>query len=910
MFKNFRIWITLFMFLGLASGFVFAQSRVTGIIQGKITEEEGGALPGVSVTVSSPSLMGTRSMVTDSDGRYRVPALPTGSYTVDVTLQGFVPVKKTNIEVHAGVTATVDFVLEPAKIEEEITVTGQAPIIDVTDSSLSKTFITKDVLEKLPTARDPYELLNLAPGVAYEPSWWGVPGMSAYGGGVYTGNSYQIDGVEIMDAYFGGGTYTMRIDYNVIEESQIIALGAPAEYGNFTGAIVNLITKSGGNTLSGDAQLFVRGKTWQDDNIDKTDPKWSLIPESPLNNLFQASTHLGGPIFKDKLWFFLGYEYYKSTTEMESLDKSSPMTWPKYFAKLSFQPTDKDRLTGFFEYHNRTTRRGVLSPTWEDVANFDYIHNVWIGSLSFLHTFSLSTILELKFAGHYKTEDVLPSSGDTSRSGHIDLITGEVTRNGWAEVHWPESRFTGSAALSHNVSNFLGGSHDFKFGAKAERSWIGNSGQSNGGVVYYDLNHEPYQATNFTWRMGGVIWRYSFYAQDDWKIGESLVINPGLRFNIYRGSIPDLQDKLVYTPTALEPRIGFVWDIFKTHKTVLKAHYGRYYEGTKCYYIARLTPKPDQTWYSVGPDWSSLTPLYTVSGASLYSMDPETKAPSMDQVVAGVEQVIGKDFSASVSLIYKKWRNFIESVNTTALFEPISITDPETGQIYTVYNQLNPGQDHYYITNPKKGKNIGAAYPDIVGVTPWRSYKGIQFTINKRFSNNWQFYASYVYSREEGTYSNFHTEHQSFEMAGSSIYWDPTNQINLKGRSVISPPHVLKIQGTYIFPLDISLSASYSYTSGRTWTRNLLVTSVNQSSPYLMTEPMGSRRLPAASNLDLRVEKLVRYKNFRLSLMLDIFNVFNQGRETILRDVVGPLFGMALGVNAPRAYRAGVRVWF
>ena len=392
-------------------------------------------------------------------------------------------------------------------------------------------------------------------------------------------------------------------------------------------------------------------------------------------------------------------------------------------------------------------------------------------------------------------------------------------------------------------------------------------------------------------------WRISFYAKDDWKIGESFVFNPGLRFDIYRGSIPDLpqSDKTVYKPTGLEPRLGFVWDIFKTHNTVLKAHYGRYYEGTKTYYIDKMTPASDLIYYSVGPNWSSLTPLYTIPGQDLYSIDPNIKQPSMDQIVAGVEQVIAKDLSASVSLIYRKWKNFVESVNTTATFEAVPFTDPETGQVYTVYNQTNPGQDHYYITNPEAGKDIGAADPNIVMVTPERSYKGIQFIINKRFSKNWQFYASYVYSREEGTYSNLYTAHQSFEMNQSTIYWDPTNQVNIKGRSAISPPHVLKIQGTYVFPLDISLSAFYSYFSGGTWTRCLLIDSVDQGTkPYLLTEPIGSRRLPATNNLDLRVEKSLRHRNFRLSLMLDMFNIFNQGVETSVQDIVGPLFGMPL----------------
>ena len=248
--------------------------------------------------------MGTRTVVTDYEGRYRILVLPTGIYSVEVSLQGFASSKKTDVEVHAGTTATVDITLIPAKIEKEIIVTGQAPLVDVTDSSLAKTFLTKDMLENLPTAQDTYKLLSLAPGVATETLWGTDFYMSAYGSGGSSGNSFQIDGVELSDAWYGGGTYTSRIDYNSIEETQIISLGAPAEYGGFTGAVINVITKSGGNNLSGDVQLLAYGKTWQGNNINQNDPKWSLIPEAPSSNLIDASAHLGGPILKDKLWFF------------------------------------------------------------------------------------------------------------------------------------------------------------------------------------------------------------------------------------------------------------------------------------------------------------------------------------------------------------------------------------------------------------------------------------------------------------------------------------------------------------------------------------------------------------------------------------------------------------------------------
>ena len=130
---------------------------------------------------------------------------------------------KAGIVLHAGMTATVDMVLGVSKIEKEVKVVAEALLIDITDASLSKTYVTQEMLQNLPTSQDTLELLNLAPGIV---------DLSAYGGGDLTGNSTQIDGVDVTDARFGGGNFTMNIDYNVIEESQVMGLGAPAEYGN------------------------------------------------------------------------------------------------------------------------------------------------------------------------------------------------------------------------------------------------------------------------------------------------------------------------------------------------------------------------------------------------------------------------------------------------------------------------------------------------------------------------------------------------------------------------------------------------------------------------------------------------------------------------------------------------------
>lgn len=890
----------------LLCGLSLAQTRVTGIIQGKVVDEEEGPLPGASVVVTSPSLMGTRSVITDSEGRYRFLTLPIGSYMVEVSLPGFASTRMTDVSVHAGMTATVDLTLRPAKIAEEVVVIGEAPLIDIRGSSLGRVNLSESFLEQIPTPRDTFRIINAAPGVTY---------LSAYGSGDHTGNLYQLDGVELTDSWFGGGIYSAALDYGIIEELQFVALGAPAEFGNFTGITVNIITKSGGNSFSGDAHLYIRGRNWQSSNIDPSDPNWSILTETPLTQTYDAGFYLGGPIIKDKLWFFGGGNYLNSKIEMASLNMSRPLLFPKGLLKFTFQPDERNRISTFLEYHKSTERNMTLSPLVPEEANYKFVYPVWVGNISFLHTFSPQTIVELKLAGNDMINDYIPNSG-YDISGHYDLITGASSRNNTWGGHWYSKRYNFNTTFSHHVDSFLKTSHSLKLGLEFEKATGGGTSDATGGMTYYDLEGDPYLAVSWTFKSMGVNWRYTGFVQDDWVISDSFVINPGLRFSLIRGSIPDL-NRTVYKPNNLEPRIGMVWNVAGKQKTVFKAHYGRYYEGTKSYYFSRLQPSPDTIYYSVGPDWSTLTELFRISGASV-SIDPNIKHPSMDQVVAGIEQILARNVTLGISYIHRSWKNFIEAVNTTAVFEEMAFTDPETGHVYTVFNQLNPGEDAYYLTNPKVGKDYGQAYQDIVQMDPYRKYRGIEFALNKRFSDNWQFSASYVYSKEEGTYGNSHAGdlqrswmgHQTWNMAGSSIYYDPTNQINLKGQSIISSPHVFKAFGTYVFPLNFSLSAFYVYSSGRRWERNVLVTTVNQNAPFLMTEPRGSRSLPAQNSLDLRVDKSFDISGLRFSLSIDVFNVFNQSRMIQVMDVVGENFGKGLQVNTPRSLRASLRFSF
>ena len=899
-----RSWASALAILLLVAASLSAQTRETASIQGQVTDDTGAPLPGASVTVSSPSVMGKPAAVTDQDGRYRFRGLLTGMYEVEATMSGFSPKKFSNVSLHVGMTATIDFVLGAAKIETEVTVIGAAPIIDINDASLAKTYITKDLLLKLPTSQDTHSILNLAPGVTQ---------LSAYGGGDQVGNSWTIDGTEVSSAWFGGGQYSTPIAYNVVEEQQVVGLGAPAEYGGFTGVYVNIITKSGGNQFHGDAQVLYRGKSWQSSNVSASDETWRLLGETPASNDFTGSFHLGGPVIKDRLWFFGGVEYNKETIMLESTGKNSPRTLPKFFSKFTFQPSQQDRIQASFETHTYSALRTQMDNLVTADGNWDDKWKSNLANVSYLHTFTANSTLEFKIGANWGSWARYPSHKDHDISGFWDLVNGTHACYWWS--YQPDHKYTMRTAFTQAVDG-LAGSHDFKAGFEAERSGGYWDMTLPGGVAYYTLDNEPYMAFAQHGYQGFDNWLFSWYLQDDWKITKNLTINPGLRYNIARGTVPGI-DETVWKPhQGLEPRIGFAWDVTGRQKTVLKAHFGKYYEGTRSYNFWNLTPQGDTIYY-LTPDFDTLDYWYTVYGEDLYSVDPAIKVPSMNQAVLGLEQILGPNLSASVTVIYKKWLNIIDTVDLNATFEPVDYTNPLTGEAMTVYNQTNVGtQPHYLITNPKVGRDIGAADPDIVMVDPSRKYTGIQFALNKRFADRWQMFASYTYSKEEGSYSNAHTATGSYGTGGTGNYYDPNLQINLYGRSSISPPHIFKLMATYILPWDINASAVYTYNSGRTWTKTTTLTEVDQATkPYLLLEPSGSTRMKANNSLDFRLEKTFAFGGTRFSLMLDVFNVLNQAIPwgqygTYVQVFYGDDMGLPLYVCDPRVFRLGVKFDF
>lgn len=895
--KTVLVFTFVFVFL---SGFLYSQSRETGAMEGKVIDDSGAALPGAEVKLSSPKMIGgARSVVTDAEGRFRFVGLPPGFYVIEASLSGFTPEKKEGIRLFSAKTLTIQFVLRIETLEREIIVKATAPLIDVKDSSLNAFEITTETMTDVIFSRDfyPYFVMNLAPG-GYYASYHGT---SAYGGVSRTGNAYEIDGVEISDQT--SGRSAAIVDNDAFEEMKVMGLGAPVEYDGFQGALLSMVTKSGGNSFDGMTQFVYSDYTWMKDIVDSSDPKFSLY-QAPLEMRYMdVRIGLGGPIFKDKLWFYVSGRYVKRQQKYSGTvhDKLEP----KYFVKLTFQPHSSTRMSVFRELCDFSFDYKYPSPTRpKEATSYEYAP-VWVHAFTGLTSFSENTFAEYKLSYVLSDLEMGGYGGGypgSTVSGRFDALTGMYSENYDDYYHVRGYRIQANASVSHHASDFIKGSHDFKFGV--EYGVVGEKRENyyNGGIFYHDnvysfADHQyhtyGYEASSQTEPKGT---RIGFFAQDAWKISDNFTINPGIRYNIYRGYLKSL-GTTPFKTAAFVPRIGFAWDLFGDHTTALKAHYGIYAEKMKTnLFNAASSGISDWVQYEVMPD-GSLAEVYRVSRANPATVDPDVKIPQVHQFTFGIERAFTKDLSGSISFVYRKFANFLDDANIGAQYEkvPFTFTD-ERGveQTLDAYKKTTPSSaDQFQITNPTT-KNV----PSMI-VDPKKNYIGMFMEVEKRFSKNYMFKASYTLSKlNEISYSdNPNTQLNSLWEGDSVGYWF----------------HNIKLWGTFVLPLDIRVSPTFELRNGTRWTRQ--ARAPVPGSPWIYIEKPNINTHPFVFRWDLRVEKNLTIKDdIRVGLLADVYNILNRVHgDRFMRTVTNissSNFGKYDAFNEGRQFRIGIRIYY
>ncbi len=683
----------------LAPGFLWAQSQ-TGSLVGNVKDAQGGALPGATVTLTGPK--GARNAVTDREGAYRFPALDPGTYSLDVAMTGFQGQKQAAVVINIGSKLTLDFALKVQSMTETVTVLGEASVVDTTSAETSNS-LSQDLLYNMPLVRFAPDLLNYAPG---------INDSSAFGGGSGTANALLIDGVDTRDPE--GGTAWSFFNYNVVQEVQFQGVGAPAEYGAYTGAVINTITKSGSNAFAGLFDANYTKDSLASSNITSAVAHQNAALQPTLtNNFLDWTAQLGGPIQKDKLFFFLSAQRYHLKEDPDGPITNRDELSHRFNFKLNYNPTPSDSLIGQLEFDDYSIRgRAGFDHTIDTNAQgVSEDAPEWVWSTQWRHLFGPNTFLEAKYlgwSGYYYLDPETPGARyyDGGFNGYNAQPAGSpfaglpssagnfyYADRGRNEVH---------ASISHYAEAF--GHHDLKFGVQIERSRVRNRYGYPTGFNYYDYTaYYPvgqYTAYSYGYDVSGHNSRDSVYLQDSWKPTDRLTISAGGRLDWIRGSGAGNSASLgkVYDTKNWAPRIGFAWDVTGDHKSVLKAHYGQYYEAAFfTLYERALSGRQDLVLYAYdgetqepgGPPGFYEYASYPFS--AIYKMDPNIKHPRVDEWTAGFERALGKDIRLAVTGIYRENKNIVDAVLPDARFAPITFVPDQEDAAASVRSTPSPG---------------------------------------------------------------------------------------------------------------------------------------------------------------------------------------------------------------------------
>src|SRR5687767_2934388 len=434
-----------------------AQSLV-GTVTGTVTDEQGGALPGVSVTLTGKT--GDKTATTSADGSYRFVGLDPGTYIVQASMAGFSSRRQEGIAVTVGQEARVDFSMKVGGITETLEVIGESPMVDAA-SSATNNQLSQDLLFNMPIRQGntATSLLNFAPGINNQ---------SAYGGDASSANALMIDGVDTRDP--SGGTAWTFYNFNIVEEVQVQGIGAPAEYGAFSGAVVNTITKSGGNRFQGLFDAIFTNSSFSSDNLtdEITSANPALADPAKIEELTDFTTQLSGPLIQDKLFFFASAQRYHRRD-----DPTGPRTFvdeisPRVNVKLNFQPSSNDSFMTHIQYDSYSIigRAGVSALVATDrlTNREDAPEWLWVGN--YRHLFGSNTFAEVKYTGWWGFYDLNPEHQEPLRideNGEYASTSGQ----GWL-YYADRGRHTANASLSHFAEKW--GKHDLKFGVEVERS--------------------------------------------------------------------------------------------------------------------------------------------------------------------------------------------------------------------------------------------------------------------------------------------------------------------------------------------------------------------------------------------------------------------------------------------------------
>ncbi len=1012
-----------------------AQTTTTGSIEGTVVDVNGAAIPGITVSIAGQNLIRGQSATTNDEGYFNIPQVPPGRYTLTVeSAKGFARFEQADVEVNLTRVSTLSVTLRPAGATETVEVTASSGAAVDVSTNTTGTNVSTEQFSNFPTQRTVQSLYTIAPTVTRsglrdasgrdrDPSVAGSSGPE---------NNYILDGVSVSDPAFGGSGANLPFEF--VQEVQVLTGAYGADIGKSTGGVFNVITKSGSNEFRGDVFGYFTAKSFV------RSVKSEAIPftGAAANGFSEvdAGVDVGGPIVKDKLWFFAAFnpQFRKnySLTQTFLNEVNNEVKTPFYAGKITYGPSINHTIN-ISTFGDFTTQEGHLfglSGFGADPRSFR--GKIETGGSNYAarlnSTFTPSFIGEFSGGLHFQRANTLPELADQTlvtdrfavlrggsiltptdtnvvasnglRLAYVEGSGGTVQRNfvrgGFGLLSEQDrDRYEAAARLQN-----IWGKHTFKYGFEFNQNRYNIDTRSTGpDLNFSSTDHPPgpnrienrfavcarsgntvtcpsasrtanvqalitagalagtgittavtgtvanlatvsnpflvldvVRARDFRLNTGGEFTKTnveSFYFQDDFKVTRNFQLNLGVRWDYQQAYSLDnvAYLKLNDFIANLQPRMGLIWDFTGQGRGKVYANFARFVE----------TPIPldlnaRASGGGIQNDWNSnISRLNGAAGSTIVTggflgnlgnhatpIDSGLSPQTVDEYTAGVEYEVIKDLALGFRGIYRAQDNVIEDGSF------------DDGNNYFLFNPgRRVGQD--VTTEDNACNGLGGAPSASCFGPARRYYRALEFSATKRFTNNWQFIGSYVYSSLIGNYEGLFRNDNGQSDPNITSLFDLVSLLNgLYGRLPNDRPHQAKFDGSYRWSFGLLTSASFRAQSGIPFNQLIPHPVYGDNEGFgvprgTAVNPLtGSTRTPTNYNLDLGAYYPINLGEDRqLRFQFDWFNVTNAQRAIRQDDTFqinsgapgvpaqnNPFYGTGTIFQFPSAVRLGIKFQF
>ncbi len=938
-----RVAVVCFTVAGLALPAVaLAQSAIAGIVR----DTSGAVLPGVVVEAASPALIEkVKSATTNDSGQYRIVDLRPGPYTVTFRLQGFRTIVRERFELDADFVAPINVEMAIGALEETVTVSGASPLVDV-QSSDRREVVSQELIQALPTGRNFQLIANTVPAVST--GAFDVGGSSA----MWTGGSLMVHGSQtrdsrtlidgmVADALFAGGQCACIYDNEAqTQEISVQVSGGSAE-SQTAGVLVNRIPRTGGNRFTGEFVGYFGNSALQSDNISDELRARGIRIGDELYRMWDANYSLGGPIVRDRLWFFVSgrnwaYNNYVANSfnpdGSRAVDDNDVKSFP---GRLTAQITKRDRVTAMFDWANKVRgHRGLTALVSPEASDYQTQPASHVAQAKWTSTLSSSLLLEAGYNNtyvgslfRYRPEVELATCRSAFAACAPGTGYGDIAREDLLlGTRWGASRPTAVAtapahqpATSHVIVGsiaYVTGAHNLKVGVQNRSGWVKDLRQDvNGDIVQQYRSGVPAQVLALNTPLNNQVdltADFGAYVQDTWTMAR-LSLSPGLRYDYFSSRIPAMsvsagrfvpartfEEIEVPSWSNVSPRLGAAYDLFGGGRTALRGNVGLYVQsegtGFANTYNPQIFSTDTRTWDDRnGDDIAQENELGATSNRAFgvrrnQNPDPDITRPFQWVTNIGVQHEVLPGFAASVSYNRRSYHRTIRTDNLAidhSDYTLLTVPDPSGGSPLPVYNLASAqfGLVDELDTNSSDNTRV---------------YNGVDTSFTLRVRGGTIF----------GGTSTGRTITQTCQVE------DP-NSLRFCDQGEYDVPFLtqFKIAGSFELRYAIRVSGTFQSQPGA---ERSITYQVSRAVLPALTQPQvvvrlntpGSEFNDRVNQVDMNVSRRFRVNGVDILPELSLFNIFNANPVLSQVNTWGASLNNAVTILAPRLARLGVTMRF